>query len=343
MSKQKIERTAKGTFRLEDGRELKYAPTQSETYSWELVSRSTFLTEKEINEGKALGYDMEKLLRVKECLEQGMGPTAIYNKTGIARSSVINYRKILSVKDSKIHSKDSKKSIKVKSVFFTFLLFSDLDSQTTFSILLILTPLLVLAIGGYLRSEYKRVQAENLAHRDEAAKLHFQMTRVANLSFRREPILCSSHKEVIYYEKVLKHYNNVGRTVHLIEYKKNQNRFQHWNTIEEYRRSYLKANRYEIAEGKERMQGFWNKLKKRGLLDYLHTPKKENWLESKAYIYSVIEFLRENPRPTDSDQARSKYVMDLMPSVEEKTISNNDKILFEYESDKNNQVPREME
>lgn len=102
-SMSKTERIGTGHFRLTDGQEIKFAPVEGGSYEWERIEHRTELTELEEKKVKALGYDREKVLKVKAGLERGMSKMAIHTETKISRSSIDNYIKIMSEKDMKIH------------------------------------------------------------------------------------------------------------------------------------------------------------------------------------------------------------------------------------------------
>lgn len=317
----KIERLAVGHYKLESGEERKYVPVDGEPNTWELERNDPILSPSEEAKAKALGFDLEKVLRVKIYLLKGLGPMAIKKVTGISRSAVYKYKKILSVKDSKIQVKDSETTGNVKNVFPISLILISVSSETTFSVFLILVPVLVLSILGYVRHKWGIYVAEQMLHKDEVSLLYFQFTQVCNLSFRREPIICNSEIEVTYFKKLLKYYNNQGRDVIAIERKKGQSPTQHWESKEIYKRQYESANRYAIREGRENASRHWTQFQDRNLLDYLSTPKKENWKESEEFIYSAVDFYLENSAPSVGDQARQKYLMNLIPKRNENKIN----------------------
>lgn len=102
MNKAKVERIGKSHFRV-DGEDIKFAPVRVGVLEWERIEHQTTLTEEEEKKVKALGYDREKVLKVKSCLEREMSKMAIHKETKISRSSIDNYKKILSEKDMKRH------------------------------------------------------------------------------------------------------------------------------------------------------------------------------------------------------------------------------------------------
>lgn len=96
------ERIGAGHFRV-GKQEIKFAPVRVGALEWERIEHKTALTEEEENKVKALGYDREKVLKVKTCLEQGMSKMATHKETKISRSSIDIYKNILSEKDMKRH------------------------------------------------------------------------------------------------------------------------------------------------------------------------------------------------------------------------------------------------
>lgn len=203
---------------------------------------------------------------------------------------------------------------KVDCVFFNSLVCSDLMSGTTYPVLLILVPLLVLIIGAYWSHKRALEQAVLEEHRAEAAALKKLLRKALDFSFQRTPLICSTEYEVKYYKDVLKAYNNRGRIVELVERIKTQNNHQHAaSKVQMYQWHYSKE--FEVVEmGKENFSEHWDNLIRKGLLDYLKTPKGPNWKKSKEYIDRVTEYLIENDRPRPSDQAKKKLVLDVMPS-----------------------------
>lgn len=310
----KTERIGTGHFRQPDGTEIQYTPAEGEALTWERVIPQTVLTEEEERKAKALGYDMKKVLQVKACLERQMRPMEIHRSTKIARSSIANYRKILSEKDMKLHGKDIQTTKKLDCVFFNALICSDLVGETTFSMFLVLAPLFFLILGGYFKMKREQAKQIQKAHELEADRLRMLLHRVKDFSFRRSPIICSTEAEKRYYKKLLRHYNNQGREVNLVERKLHQNRLQHEASKAELATNYSALNKDMIIEGDLNAKAYWEYLKRKGFLDYLKNPKGENWEASKAYIEDVTKYLIENPRPTVTDQAKQKLVLDVMPS-----------------------------
>ncbi|WP_052596047.1 hypothetical protein [Aureispira sp. CCB-QB1] len=98
----KAERLGVGHFRV-NGQEIKFAPVEGATFEWTRIEHQTELTDLEEKKVKALGYDRDKVLQVKACLERGMTKMGIHKLTSIARSTIDNYLKIMSKKDMKIH------------------------------------------------------------------------------------------------------------------------------------------------------------------------------------------------------------------------------------------------
>lgn len=311
----KTKRIGKGHFRQADGTEIQYAPVEGEVFTWEQVSYQTVLTKEEKKKAKALGYDLKKVLKVKACLERQMRPMEIHRSTKIARSSIDNYRKILSEKDMKLQEKDVQTTKKLDCVFFNLLVCSDLVGETTFYLFLILVLLfIIIIVACYFHLKWEQKQQAYQAHHKEADRLRKLMYKVMDFSFRRYPIVCSTEAEKRYYEKLLKHYNNQGRKVELIEPKLNQNAHYHQAIKAEFARNYIARNKDMVVIGDLNAEQYWEKLILEGLLDYLKNPKGENWEASKAYIEDVTNYLIENPRPTVTDQAKRKLVLEVMPS-----------------------------
>jgi hypothetical protein len=94
------ERIGTGHFRVGE-QEIKFVAVRVGALEWERIEHKTELTEEEEKKVKALGYDRDKVLKVKSCLEQEMSKMAIHKETNISRSSIDNYQKIMSKKDMK--------------------------------------------------------------------------------------------------------------------------------------------------------------------------------------------------------------------------------------------------
>jgi hypothetical protein len=96
------ERIGTGHFRVGE-QEIKFVAVRVDALEWERIDHKIELTEEEQKKVEAFGYDGEKVLKVKACLEQGMSKMAIHKETKISRSSIDNYQKIMSEKDMERH------------------------------------------------------------------------------------------------------------------------------------------------------------------------------------------------------------------------------------------------
>jgi hypothetical protein len=203
---------------------------------------------------------------------------------------------------------------KVDCVFFNYLICSDLVGGTTYPVLLLLVPLLVLIIGAYWNHKRGLEEIDLEAHRAEASRLEHLLRKALDFSFQRTPLICATEYEVKYYKDVLKAYNNRGRIVELVGRIKTQNNHEHAaSKAQTYRFHY--SREFEVIEmGQENFNKHWDHLINKGLLDYLKTPKGSNWEKSKEYIDKATEYLVENDRPRPSDQAKKKLVLDIMSS-----------------------------
>lgn len=305
-----------GHFRTEDGREIKFVPTENEN-EWESVQVNEVveLTEQEKNKATALGWDIEKVLKVKSLLRQEVSPSEIQKRTGISRNSVYKYQKILSVKDSKIKEKDNKSTVISKSVFPNWLIFLVVANQSTHSTILVLSPLLLLAVVGYVKIEYDKWKRDLEEHRTKVSFLKIEWGHVFDLSFRKYPLFVESEKEKIHYEKLLKHYNNSSRDVIVIERGYRQSAWEHELEREGYEKAYCSANRQMLDEAEANSTRIWNELQVNGYFDYLSAPKGKNWEMSKHYIEKHVEFYRQNPMPV-KDTARKKEILTDLDFIE---------------------------
>lgn len=203
---------------------------------------------------------------------------------------------------------------KVDYVFFNSLVCSDLFSGTTYPVFLVLVPLFLLIIGGYFQRNRRLDLAEGQAHRVEAARLRTLMHKVKDYSFRRTPLVCSTTYEVAYYKNVLKHYNNVGRHIELVERNKSQSNHQYEAMKVQFYQHYCATNKDMIKEGERNAGCYWEELDRKGLLDFLGMKKTENWEASKKYMEEITAYLVKNDEPRPSDQAKQKLALDIMPS-----------------------------
>ncbi len=296
-----------------ENRETKFVLVEQTENSakWEAVRTEVELTEKEKNKAIALGWDVEKVLHVKRQLEAGQSPTEIASTGEVSRNSVYKYTKILSLKDTKKHEKDSKKTVKPKDVLHSSLIFMFLDVQSTMHLFLPLVPPILLAIFGKFWMDYRKYYAEMMAHKAVVGKLHLDFTKAFDLSYQRDPIIVGSDHEKVYWVAMLKHYNNTRRDVIVIERGNSQNASQHWDEKEDYRKAYCSANRQEIMEADKRAKEIWAHLEEKGYLDYLYTPPRKEWEKSKAYLEKSVKYWVENPVPKSAiDHSRKKFIIE---------------------------------
>lgn len=310
---------------MENNRETKFVLVEYTGHfaEWKAVREEIQLTEKEQKKVEALGWDMDKVLKVKRLLSSGNTPMEISKKEDISRSSVYKYKEILEVQnDTKKPSKDTEKTSKTKNVFCNSLIIIFLSAENTTHIFLPLLPVLVLVLVGYFKREYDRYYWEQMEHKKVASALHKIYQTVFDLSFTRYPIMVYSDIDLAYFRKLLTHYNNQGRDVILIEKTKSHtNNHDHWNEVEKYRKDYCSANRYMIDKAQERADEIWAKLNEMGYYDYLKTPKGPQWEKSKSYLEKQVQFYLDNPRPT-RDQARKKTIIDEIEDLDYAEINN---------------------
>lgn len=308
-------------FKLEDGREVTLVKNLSEctehTLSWDLkdVEEKITLTDQEQMRAKAFGFDLSKVLIVKEKLIEGLSPTEIEKQDICVRSTVYNYKKILEippVKNTKKQVKYTKNTKNLSCVFPILLIDSNLFVQTPILHFFVFIALL-LGTYTYLSNRYKTFMHERAKHLEVANKLHLQFTKVCNLAFCREPILCNSELDARYYKSLLKFYNNQGRDVFVLEKQLGESPNAFWTRKEIWIAQYTSANRDMIDVGRENLNIFWRDIESKGLLDYLYYPLRENWQESKQFLEQSIQHLIDNPRPYQGDRAKQKYLVDIQP------------------------------
>lgn len=308
-SKSKIKRTEKGTFVIEGDRILKAIPSTEEENTWDIVDASTVveLDDLELKKVKATGSDMEKVLKVKRLLLQKLTPTQIEKETSFSRTTIYRYKKLLSAMNAKKPQKNTQSTKTLKSVLPIYLFIIGLPLKST---ILILLPLFVLWF--YLKTESTR--KKYIQHNEEISKLKHLFTLSCNYSFLKKAIVCASDKEAAYFKKVLAHYHNISREIIVLPIEIGEANDTYFDRKEAAKRQYNLNNSPKIKEGKEANNKYWEKLQELNLLDYFHFPKGANWLESKSYIISAVEFLQENPEPRAIDRAKEKYLLEALPN-----------------------------
>ena len=69
---------------------------KGEALEWDVLQKTAVeLTTMETEKAKALHFDLKKVLQVKQLLFDGKNPSQIKKETGIARTTVLNYKKNL--------------------------------------------------------------------------------------------------------------------------------------------------------------------------------------------------------------------------------------------------------
>jgi len=207
-------------FFLEDGRKLTTIETCPDSWDVIQVPEIIFLTEEEKQKGMLLGYDLEKLLIVKQKLIEGLTPTQIdENKDlDVSRNSVYKYQKILSVKYTKIQRKDIENTVKSKSAFLSLLINNELSVQSTIEVFILLFLFFIVVSILLFKWKYDKYYDEQMIHKAEANRVHLLFTKVFDLTYKKYPIFVSTEKEYNHYRKLLKHRSEerrVGKSVDL--------------------------------------------------------------------------------------------------------------------------------
>lgn len=307
-----VNRIGTGHYERPDGSQVLFVPVESENLSWLATeyNKPVELTEKEIFKAKMLNWDLIKVLTVKKLLLKGDTPSKIFKDTGISRNSIYKYKEVL--KYSLIAENNNKSTENTKCVFNKMLIFSYLGVDSTPGLLLLCFLLFI----AYFFYKYDLWKKERVKHNEEATWLHFQFTKVFDLSYLRYPILCNSEEEARHYRKLLAYYNNKGRDCIVLERGLNQNSLEYFEEKESYSRKYCSANRYMIKIAKENYSKQWDILKDAGKFDYFYYSnlENENWQCSKDFLNRVIKFYIDNPVPMSKDKARQKKITDLIYS-----------------------------
>jgi hypothetical protein len=162
-------------------------------------------------------------------------------------------------------------------------------------ITLIIVLLLPLAIGAhYLHAKLERRKKIVLEHREEVRKIRKIFYKAIDLQFLRTPIIVQTRKEFTYYNKLIVHYKNSTRNVEHIGVNLGEDKTSHSNRIKNYIDKYCNDELEAIKQGQDAYVRYFEELKDRGALNYFKTPY--NTEESRAFIYSKIDFLLKNPK-----------------------------------------------
>ncbi len=299
-------------FKLEDGRELTTVPVGENTWELREPTPKVELTKKEAMRAEAFGYDLSKVLIVKENLVKGLTVVQIYKQGICARSTVYKYKEILEippVKDIKKQGKYIQNTEYSSSVLSILLIDSDMYLRTPILHYFALM-LLFAAVFSYLKQKYGKDYTPT--HEEEISKLYFQITRVWNFTYRREPIIANSKREGRYYKKILKHYNNQGRDVFVIERILGESPNSHFDRKEKFVALYESTNADMIEFGYKSSTKNWNRIKNEGLLHYLDNPKGANWEKSKEFLTKSVQYLIDNQTPFLGDRAKEKFIESLI-------------------------------
>lgn len=299
-------------FKLEDGRELTTIPIAENTWSVIDAPKIIQLTETELMKAEFCKYDLCKVLKVKESLLEGLTIVQISKAKICARSTVYTYLEILEitlVKDTKKQSKYIQNTELSSCVLSMLLIDSEMYLRTPILHYFALM-LLFAAVFSYLKQKYGKNYTP--PHEEEISKLYLQITRVWDFTYRREPIIANSKREGRYYKKILKHYNNQGRDVFIIERILGESPNSHFNRKEKFAALYESTNADMIEFGRNSSTKNWNRIKNEGLLHYLDNPKGYNWEKSKEFLTKSVQYLIDNPTPFLGDRAKEKFIESLI-------------------------------
>lgn len=297
-----------------DGRTIFYVATQIENgIFWQSApyEPTVSLTIEEEQKAKSMNWDLEKVLLVKKLLKAKKTPTQIQKETGISRNSINKYRKILSLKDTRVQDKDNESTGKSENVLCNQLIFILFINESTSPLFVIIAPILLLAVVGYFKVEYDKFTQQMREHKEVAKKLHLDFVGAMDLSYERYPILVISEKEKIRFEMLLKHYNNQGREIFLVIQGYGQDNNAHYDERNKIASDYTKANAKMIDEADKRSKEVWKNLDQIGYLDYLKTPPGPQWEKSKEYLEAKTAFYKKHKHNADvTDKARKKFIIE---------------------------------
>jgi hypothetical protein len=323
-----IKRTEKGTFLINGTRTIKAIPSQEEENSWDIVDASTMieLDKQEIKNVNITGSDSKKVLQVKRLIAKGLTPTQIRKETGFSRSTVYRYKNLLSVMDTKKPAKNAHSTETLKSVFPILLICNDLAIYST---VVLLTLLLITLIYSIFKRKKEEFTNEHLLYNEGIIKLHKLIVEVCNYSFSQEAIICKSDKEAAYYRKVVAQYNNKSREIIVLPRDFGESNLEYFDRRERTKIRYSSNNSARIAEGEKNSNKYWELLKEKKYLSYMrlypslgsflyyeNKPISKKRLLSKLFLVSATDYLAKNPRPEYRDQAKKKFLIDELASVE---------------------------
>lgn len=162
-------------------------------------------------------------------------------------------------------------------------------------ITVIIVSLLPLAIGasylhGYLEERKKTISDHKKEIGDIRNKFYFSV----RLRYLKTPLIVHTTKQLAYYNKLIVHYKNSTRKVHLMPYNLGESNQSYRVRVADYVTKYCRDEAEYIVHGQEAYARFFESIRGQGLLAYFSSPF--NTEASKEYILSQIDFLIKNPR-----------------------------------------------
>jgi hypothetical protein len=159
----------------------------------------------------------------------------------------------------------------------------------------IILLLLPLAIGAaYLLHYWEQRKQFLLEHQKEVKEIKKKFYLAVRMQFFRTPLIVQTTKERAYYNKLIVHYKNSTRKVELMPPNLGEDPWTYRHRIDAYVTKFCIDETEAIRHGQEAYTKYFEKVKKKGLLEYWSSPF--NTEKSKAYIYAKIDFLIEHPK-----------------------------------------------
>lgn len=161
---------------------------------------------------------------------------------------------------------------------------------------IIILLLLPLSCGiGYLAWRWDTHCKLMIAHKDEIKIIRKLFYDVMDYKYSRVPLVAETDKQRAYFNKLLVHYKNSTRKVETISRHLHDDNPSFEYRVNGYVKKYCDDHREEITMGKREYSRQFERLRDFELLDYFSNPYA---LASKAFIYSQIQFLLDNPEAT---------------------------------------------
>lgn len=150
-------------------------------------------------------------------------------------------------------------------------------------------------ILGYFALRWDAHKKMMIAHKEEIAIIQKLFYKMMDYKYSRVPLVAETQKEQAYLNKLKVYYKNTTRKVELVPRHLHDDNPSYEYRVNGYVKKYCDDSREEIEMGKREYSRQFQRLRDFELLDYFSNPYA---LASKAFIYSQIQFLLDNPEAT---------------------------------------------